>query len=113
MFWHRAGDGDKNARSPGRAWNKSFKPLRRECRIVWLTCGDYACVLFSFAHKAAGAVAHPAFPAPSAFAGDMKYAQPGQDMPRERGGVSDESLSSRTSEARSGSIATDVGCRWA
>jgi hypothetical protein len=29
------------------------------------TCGDYARVLFYFAHEAAGAAAHPAFPAPS------------------------------------------------
>jgi hypothetical protein len=41
-------DGDKKARSPGRAWNKPLKPLRGECRIVWLTCGDYARVLFIF-----------------------------------------------------------------
>jgi hypothetical protein len=26
-------DGDKKARSPGRAWNKPLKPLRGECRI--------------------------------------------------------------------------------
>jgi hypothetical protein len=41
------------------------KPSRRECRIVRRTCGDFACVLFSFAHKAAGAIVAPAFPAPS------------------------------------------------
>jgi len=34
-----------------------------EC--LGLSCGDYACVLFSTARKAAGAAAHPAFPAPS------------------------------------------------
>jgi hypothetical protein len=33
------------------------------------TGGDYACVLFSLAHKAAGAVKRPAFPAPSAHGG--------------------------------------------
>jgi len=61
------GDGGKKARSPGRARRKPLKPSRRECRLMRRTCGDYACVLFPFAHKAAGAAAHPAFPAPSAF----------------------------------------------
>ena len=49
-------DGDNKARSPGRLRRKLLKPSRRECRNVRLTCGDYACVLFSLAHKAAGAV---------------------------------------------------------
>ncbi len=26
--------------TPGRARYRPLKPLRRECRIVWLTCGD-------------------------------------------------------------------------
>jgi len=38
MLAHCAGDGDKTARSPGRARRKPSKPSRRECRIVWLTC---------------------------------------------------------------------------
>jgi hypothetical protein len=33
------------------------------------TCGDYACVLSLFAHKAAGAAKRPAFPAPSMIEG--------------------------------------------
>src|SRR5579871_2579829 len=71
MLAHCAGDGDKKARSPGRARRKPSKPSRRECRIVWLTCGDYARMLFSFAYEAAGTPMYPAFPAPSAFQGVM------------------------------------------
>jgi hypothetical protein len=44
---------------------ETVKPSRRECRNVRLICGDYTCVLALFAHKAAGAARHPAFPAPS------------------------------------------------
>src|SRR5579871_6968220 len=51
--------------SPGRARHKPLTPLRRECRCFGWTCGEYACVLFAFAHEAAGAAQHPAFPAPS------------------------------------------------
>jgi hypothetical protein len=32
MLWHRACDGDKQARSPGRARRKPLTPSRRECR---------------------------------------------------------------------------------
>jgi hypothetical protein len=49
------GDGGKQARSPGRARRKPLKPLRGECRVFRCDRGDYACVLFYFAHKAAGA----------------------------------------------------------
>ena len=31
MLWHRADDGDKQARSPGRARRNPLKPSRREC----------------------------------------------------------------------------------
>jgi hypothetical protein len=67
-----AGDGGNNAWSPGRARRKLLKPSRRECRCFGWTCGDYACVLLPFAHKAAGAAKHPAFPAPSVFGGDAE-----------------------------------------
>jgi hypothetical protein len=39
------------------------------------TCGDYACVLSLFAHKAAGAAKHPAFPAPSLIEGRQSLRQ--------------------------------------
>src|ERR1700758_2659525 len=51
--------------SPGRARYRPLTPLRRECRCFGFICGDYTCVLSAIAHKAAGAVEHPAFPAPS------------------------------------------------
>ena len=36
MLSHHAGDGDNNARSPGRARSKPFQPLRREGRNIRL-----------------------------------------------------------------------------
>jgi hypothetical protein len=39
------------------------------------TCGNYACVLSLFAHKAAGAAKHPAFPAPSLIEGRQSLRQ--------------------------------------
>ena len=51
-----AGDGGKQARSPGRARRKPLKPLRREGRVSRRTLGDYARVLhLNFAREAAGA----------------------------------------------------------
>ena len=61
--------------SPGRARRKPLKPLRGEGRIVRLTCGDYARVLFSFAREATGALSTPAFPAPSVW-GDLVPGKP-------------------------------------
>ena len=45
-----ADDGDKQARSPGRARNKPLKPLRRECRVIRGTCGDDTRVLHYTLH---------------------------------------------------------------
>ena len=55
----------KRSWTPGRARRSLLKPSRRECRCFGFICSDYACVLLSFAHKAAGAAKHLAFPAPS------------------------------------------------
>ena len=57
--------------SPGRARRKPLKPLRREGRMLRLTCGDYARVLSSFAREATGALSTPAFPAPSILGGAL------------------------------------------
>ena len=59
-------DGGNQARSPGRARSKPLKPFARG-KPDWSgrTCGDFARVLFVFAHEAAGVYRHPAFPAPS------------------------------------------------
>ena len=80
-----AGDGGNKAWSPGRARRKLLKPSRRECRCFGWTCGDYACVLLPFAHKAAGAAKHPAFPAPSVVLRDKIDAKLGRIAPRECG----------------------------
>jgi len=48
-------DGDKKARSPGRARNKPLKPLRRECRVNPVNRWLLARMLFTFAYEAAGA----------------------------------------------------------
>jgi hypothetical protein len=61
-----AGDGDKKARSPGRARKKPLKPLRREGRVSRRTCGDYSCA-FYLCTRGCGCGGHPAFPAPSVF----------------------------------------------
>ena len=55
--WRRevsAGDGDKKARSPGRARRKPLKPLRGECRANRCDRGDYARVLFYFRTRGCG-----------------------------------------------------------
>src|SRR6185437_9491087 len=69
--WHQALDDDSGARlaikhsTPGRS-RINRKPLRRECRLIWLPCGCLRAqsALF-FARKARGCGLHPAFPAPS------------------------------------------------
>ncbi len=63
-------DGDKQARSPGRARRKPLKPLRRECRVFRCPRGDYARVLPYFRTRGCGRIARPAFPAPSDFLGE-------------------------------------------
>jgi hypothetical protein len=62
---HSRGDGDKKARSPGRARNKPLKPLRAGMpgdsgglvvtTLVWLF----------FSTRGCGCIGHPAFPTPS------------------------------------------------
>jgi len=48
---HRAGDGDKKARSPGRSRSSPLKPLRRECRLnpSGPVVATLVCFLFSHA----------------------------------------------------------------
>src|ERR1700675_2855421 len=58
-------DGDKKARSPGRARYKPLKPLRRECRIASAepVC---SCAFFcAVCTRDRGCSVHPVFPAPS------------------------------------------------
>ena len=83
------GDGDKKARSPGRARRKPLKPFAQgmpgrsgEPVVTMLVCFIY------FAREATGALTHPAFPAPSVIEGFMQ--QPGRIAPREGGGVRHE-----------------------
>jgi hypothetical protein len=59
-----ADDGDKQARSPGRARRKPF--LRRECRVnsVYLAVTTLVCFVL-FRTRGCGCDGHPAFPAPS------------------------------------------------
>src|ERR1035437_1815772 len=81
-----AGDGDKQARSPGRARRKPLKPLRAGMP------GDSggpvvtdSCALFYFAREAAGAAGTPHSPRPP---GRRTVATLGRFPPRECGGVS-------------------------
>jgi hypothetical protein len=48
--------------TPGRARRSLLTPSRRECRCFGFICGDYACVLLSIAHKAAGVAQTPGIP---------------------------------------------------
>src|ERR1700738_4363656 len=62
-----ADDGDKKARSPGRARRKPLKPLRGECRTTRRDRGDYTRVLPTHGTRGCGRTGRPAFPAPSVF----------------------------------------------
>jgi len=82
-----ADDGDKKARSPGRARNKPLKPLRAGMPgdsggpvVTTLVC------FVLFRTRGRGCIAHPAFPTPSF--GRMVLAQLGRLTPRECGVVS-------------------------
>jgi hypothetical protein len=62
----RASDGDKKARSPGRARRKPLKPSRRECRVNPARPAVTMLVCFFISHaRLRVRAAHPAFPAPS------------------------------------------------
>src|SRR3954447_21252717 len=102
-----ADDGDKKARSPGRARRKPLNPLRAgmpdasgEPVVTTLVC------LLLFRTRGCGCIERPAFPTPSSF-GRNVHAQLGRLAPREcnwlfETGIENPPLSSRTSEARSG-----------
>jgi hypothetical protein len=81
-----AGDGDKQARSPGRARRKPLKPLRREGRVFRRTCGSTP-VLFCCT-GGCGCAKHPAFPAPSLLEGGKFLAYLGRIASREGENVS-------------------------
>ena len=68
------GDGDKKARSPGRARRKPLKPLRRECRVFsGVTAVTNARVYYTT--RGCGRSGRPAFPAPSDFEGGIFLAR--------------------------------------
>jgi len=60
-----ASDGDKKARSPGRARSKPLKPLRREGRTASAEPVCSCAPFLQFCTRDRGCSAHPAFPAPS------------------------------------------------
>jgi hypothetical protein len=62
---HRAGDGDKKARSPERARKKPLKPSRRECRIVAVPVVTTLMCSSDLHMRPRVRATHPAFPAPS------------------------------------------------
>src|ERR1700733_11217725 len=65
MLTHCAGDGDKQARSPGRARRKPLKPLRGECRTFFGVTVVTNLRVFYFYTQGCGRIERPAFPAPS------------------------------------------------
>src|ERR1700753_111463 len=86
MLWHRAGDGGKKARSPGRVRRKPLKPFAcGNAGMYRRTCGDEL-VCFILSHtRLRVRVMPPAFPTP--FGADA-FQPLGQIMPRDGGGVS-------------------------
>src|SRR5580658_8759995 len=87
-----AGDGDKQARSPGRARSKPLTPSRAGmpgdpgATVVTNACAYYLCA------RGYGCNGHPAFPAPfsgqrHALLGRRIQEKLGRLAPRERGGV--------------------------
>src|SRR6266516_2288834 len=80
-----AGDGVKQAWSPGRARRKPLKPLRGECRaksgepvVTTLVC------FVLFRTRGCGCIGHPAFPAPSHVEGEWFLQNSGRIAPRDR-----------------------------
>src|SRR5437763_2818030 len=91
--WHQvggsisAGDGGKQARSPGRARRKPLKPLGN-AGCIWCDRGDYARMLFYFACEAAGASRARHSLRPLMFQMAQPTAKLGRIASRECGGVS-------------------------
>jgi hypothetical protein len=82
------GDGDKKARSPGRARNKLLKPSRAGMPgDPGATVVTNACVLLPYT-RGCGCNGHPAFPTP--FVGRRIHAQLGRTARRESEGAFDE-----------------------
>jgi len=83
-----AGDGDKKARSPGRARRKPLKPLRREGRVISAVPSATTLVCFFISHaRLRVQAAHPAFPAPSIFERRQIHASLGRFPRRENAEV--------------------------
>jgi hypothetical protein len=83
----RVSDGGKRARSPGRSRSKPLKPLRRECRVNPVTCGDYTRVLPTL-HTRPRVHRAPGIPCALFIPGRKFPAQLGRIAPREGGVVS-------------------------
>ena len=74
------------ANKPGHRGERDHKPSTHRAGNAGLsrrTCGDYARVVFSFPREAAGALARPAFPAPSVIEGQCFGIARTQSAPRE------------------------------
>jgi hypothetical protein len=69
--------------SPGRARYSPLKPSRRECRVSASPVVTMLVCFFTFAHWAAGAAKHPAFPAPSSVRKARFSVNSGAIVPRE------------------------------
>jgi hypothetical protein len=82
------GDGDKKARSPGRARRKPLKPLRREGRVIPVHLWFRTRVLSTFAHEAVGAAGTRLSLRPLFSLGERFHASLGRLAPRGCGGVS-------------------------
>ena len=74
-----AGDGDKKARSPGRARRKPLKPLRRECRVNLAGPAVTMLVCFFISHARLWVRLAPGIPCALCFRGAMADARPGRE----------------------------------
>jgi hypothetical protein len=74
-----AGDGVKQARSPGRARSSLLKPLRGECRVIFgVTVVTMLVCFILFCTQGCGRVERPVFPAPFVFMGRTKEQNSGE-----------------------------------
>ena len=82
-----AGDGGKQARSPGRARRNPLKPLRGECRVIPVNLRLLPLCFFCCT-GGCGCIGHPAFPAPSDVRGREITGKTRACVPRDREAVS-------------------------
>ena len=93
---HSAGDGGKQARSPGRARRKPLKPLRAGTPGEPVYLRSILVCFLPFAHEAMGAAGTRRSPRPLILLGERFVAELGRMASRECGGVSGYNVIARS-----------------